>query len=213
MKRLNQENINTSELSEKIFETRWRKQLHYADFNRFLLLSKYFKGDKFLDLGVFNSPLPIDLKTKFPESEIWAIDHAPKVIEHLKELFPEINYVVGDVMKLPFQDESFDYLVAGELIEHLEDPTAFVKESFRVLRPGGYFALSTPFEEDLSQPIITPEHLWSFEEKDLRDLLESYGTLEITVFQEVIGSKIKVFIAYCQKFDRSSQQTFLHKSI
>jgi ubiquinone/menaquinone biosynthesis C-methylase UbiE len=199
MKRLQEENINTPELADRIFEQRWRKQVHYVDFNRFVLLSKYFSGGKCLDLGVFNSPLPIELRRKFPESEIWAIDHATTVIEHFKKQFPDIHYIVGDVMRLPFENESFDYLIAGELIEHLEDPEAFLKECFRVLRPKGYLAISAPVEEGVSQARISSEHLWSFDRQDFEALSNLYDKVEIDTFQEATGSTVNVFIVYCQK--------------
>ncbi len=50
-----------------------------------------------------------------------------------------------DVEKpFPFPDETFDFLIGAELIEHLEDHFSFVRECGRVLKPGGYCILSTP---------------------------------------------------------------------
>jgi SAM-dependent methyltransferase len=46
--------------------------------------------------------------------------------------------------RLPFGDETFDVVVAGEVLEHLAAPRALVDESFRVLRPGGTFVGSVP---------------------------------------------------------------------
>lgn len=46
--------------------------------------------------------------------------------------------------RLPFADESFDVVVAGELLEHLADPQALVREASRVLRPGGTLVGSVP---------------------------------------------------------------------
>lgn len=45
---------------------------------------------------------------------------------------------------LPFDDDTFDVVTAGELIEHLYNPDAFLAEVRRVLRPGGHVVLSTP---------------------------------------------------------------------
>ena len=46
--------------------------------------------------------------------------------------------------RLPYDDGSFEYLSCLEGVEHLEDQFAFVRECWRVLRPGGRLLLSTP---------------------------------------------------------------------
>ena len=45
---------------------------------------------------------------------------------------------------LPFADESFDVVGASDVIEHVENPSRFVAEAARVLRPGGLLFLATP---------------------------------------------------------------------
>jgi SAM-dependent methyltransferase len=56
-----------------------------------------------------------------------------------------IKTVWADAQRpLPFRDESFDVVVAGELLEHLADPQALLGEAWRVLRPGGTLVGSIP---------------------------------------------------------------------
>jgi SAM-dependent methyltransferase len=45
---------------------------------------------------------------------------------------------------LPFQAESFDTVVALDLLEHLDDDVAGAREAFRILRPGGQFLSVVP---------------------------------------------------------------------
>jgi SAM-dependent methyltransferase len=45
---------------------------------------------------------------------------------------------------LPFPDESFDGLVLKDLLEHVADPVAVVREARRVLKPGGHVFASSP---------------------------------------------------------------------
>lgn len=52
--------------------------------------------------------------------------------------------VCGDATRLPFQDESFDMVVALDVLEHLEDDRACVSEAFRVLRPRGHALFFVP---------------------------------------------------------------------
>jgi 2-polyprenyl-3-methyl-5-hydroxy-6-metoxy-1,4-benzoquinol methylase len=47
-------------------------------------------------------------------------------------------------MGLPFGDASFDMVFASEVLEHLHDTLFFLSESYRTLKPGGLFLLSTP---------------------------------------------------------------------
>jgi SAM-dependent methyltransferase len=52
--------------------------------------------------------------------------------------------VRGDVRRLPFPDESFEVVVAAEVLEHVPDDAAAIAELARVLRPGGVAAVTVP---------------------------------------------------------------------
>ncbi|MFA5362966.1 MAG: class I SAM-dependent methyltransferase [Candidatus Omnitrophota bacterium] len=49
-----------------------------------------------------------------------------------------------DESVLPYDDSYFDFIFAGELIEHLFNPDLFLSESYRVLKSRGYLLLTTP---------------------------------------------------------------------
>ncbi|MFT3734248.1 MAG: methyltransferase domain-containing protein [Rhodocyclaceae bacterium] len=51
--------------------------------------------------------------------------------------------------RLPFEDGQFDVMVSIEGIEHLENPTYFLRECARVVKPGGWIFLSTPNVDSL----------------------------------------------------------------
>jgi SAM-dependent methyltransferase len=90
---------------------------------------------------------------------------------------------------LPFADDSFDAVVAGELFEHLRFPDALVGEIRRVLRPGGVLVGSVPNAFRLqsrlrfllgSPPEDDPTHLRMFSPSLLRALLEGFEAVELT---------------------------------
>jgi O-antigen biosynthesis protein len=57
---------------------------------------------------------------------------------------PGVSFAVADACRLPEGDATVDAVVTFETIEHLPDPSAFVGEIARILRPGGLLLLSTP---------------------------------------------------------------------
>ncbi|MCD9124384.1 class I SAM-dependent methyltransferase [Luteimonas fraxinea] len=54
-----------------------------------------------------------------------------------------------DICAMPFGDQSFDLLVANHVLEHVHDDGRALAEVHRVLRPGGFAILQTPFSRKL----------------------------------------------------------------
>lgn len=89
---------------------------------------------------------------------------------------------------LPFDEASFDAVVAGELLEHLQLPEALVAEARRVLRPGGVLVGSVPNAFRLQSrlrfalgrsPEDDPTHLHLFSPAAIRALLGGFERVEI----------------------------------
>ena len=95
-----------------------------------------------------------------------------------------IEPVEADVEQpLPFADASFDAVVAGEVLEHLQLPEALVAEARRVLRPGGVLVGSVPNAFRLQSrlrflrgrdPEDDPTHLHLFSPAVVRVLLRGF---------------------------------------
>lgn len=62
------------------------------------------------------------------------------------ELPEEVDFFPADLDagRLPIPDGTVDVAAALEVIEHLENPRAFVRELVRITRPGGWIAVTTP---------------------------------------------------------------------
>jgi SAM-dependent methyltransferase len=72
---------------------------------------------------------------------------------------------------LQFEDESFDYVISFQVIEHIKQDKEFVKEVSRVLKKGGKFIVSTP-----NAPMSltrNPWHVREYRGEELRELLKS----------------------------------------
>ena len=63
--------------------------------------------------------------------------------------FPHQQWAVFDAAAIPFQDDHFDALFAGEVIEHVADVPATLREWHRVLKPGGVAIITTPNKDRL----------------------------------------------------------------
>ncbi len=88
----------------------------------------------------------------------------------------------GSLESASFPAASFDLVHASHLIEHLNDPAAFLDEVARVLAPGGLLVLTTPNADGFQARLLGPrwrsaiyDHLYLFSARSLRALLESRG--------------------------------------
>src|SRR5258708_14124578 len=96
-------------------------------------------------------------------------------------------YVAADGARLPF-GRRFDAVVSFETIEHVPDPSRFVAECARVLKPGGLFLVSTPNRELWSPRSPKPlqqHHIREFNRREFLEVLrpfrgELYGQLLLT---------------------------------
>ncbi|HEY6077332.1 MAG TPA: bifunctional 2-polyprenyl-6-hydroxyphenol methylase/3-demethylubiquinol 3-O-methyltransferase UbiG [Polyangiaceae bacterium] len=70
------------------------------------------------------------------------------------------RYLLGDAMRLPFTDASFDVVCAMDFLEHVEEPAAVVAEIARVLRPGGVFFFHTFNRNPLAWLVIIKGVEW-----------------------------------------------------
>lgn len=167
---------NSPEEYNKIFQERRNRGVDEQDVRRWRKLLNYYRGGRLLDMGCLDSLVPALAREWYSEAEVWGIDLAEDCIAEMQATFPYVTYMVADVYDTKLPKNYFDYIVAGELIEHLDKPEEFLKEAFRILKHGGILAISTPKEEEKEQGAVDAErHVWSWNEDELKELLEPYG--------------------------------------
>lgn len=70
------------------------------------------------------------------------LDPAPEAAQYCRRR--DVPMVVGSGMELPFADASFDAVLALDVIEHVPDDVALLREARRILRPGGVLVVTVP---------------------------------------------------------------------
>lgn len=92
-----------------------------------------------------------------------ALDYTPKTVEFLKSKIPEVHPMIGDVRKLPFEDESIDGYWSFGVIEHFyEGYDEIAQEASRVIKKGGYLFLTFPHMSNIRRLKVKWNHypLW-----------------------------------------------------
>jgi len=90
---------------------------------------------------------------------------------------PETTYYEGD--RWPIDDTTADVVLCTETLEHVPDPSAFLSEAFRCLKPGGRILLTVPFA---ARWHFIPYDYWRFTPSSLELLLGTAGFTEIAVY-------------------------------
>ncbi len=83
----------------------------------------------------------------------------------------------GDATRgIPFTDGSFNLVTALDVIEHVDADEAILREAFRVLRPGGILAVTTPaFQSLWSHNDVLNGHKRRYSAQELRQRIERAG--------------------------------------
>ncbi|HKU59200.1 MAG TPA: methyltransferase domain-containing protein [Gaiellaceae bacterium] len=145
-------------------------------------------GDRVLDIGSAAGAIVHYLSTFGCEPV--GVDLSELGVQKARERFPGLRFEVGDAARLPFEDASFDKVVAADVTEHLDDATlrGMFSESRRVLVPGGTLSIHTPNPKHVIERLKShdfllaqnPTHIGLRTSRELRDKLERAGfTVEL----------------------------------
>lgn len=154
-------------------------------------------GLKILDAGGAGSILPYRLN-KIVNGNIVILDRSElKQKDTFEEYGDGIEYVVGDIGKLPFSDCAFDRVVCTSVLEHCENPLDLVKELWRVVSVGGRLLLTIDV-------IFSEKTINNSIDLDVLDKILKFLSLEVDPTKticaaDVDGSAIGVLGVCCSK--------------
>lgn len=185
-----------------------RNSSELADSQRIKVMTAIFnrlnpQNNKILDIGCFDGTFLSLVKNQ--NNDFYGLDASDWAIEHMRKKEMKIQkFFFDDKTELPFENDFFDIVIAGEIIEHIFDTDFFLEEISRVLKPGGKLLISTPNVASLGRrlfllfganPIIelSPNeadsvgHIRYFTRKTLKKILEKHGFKIISSHSDCIN--------------------------
>lgn len=183
--------------NSKIFESAYSRL-------RFLA-NKCPRGSRVLNIGIGSGYLEGLLHHK--GVSVCSIDPDPGSVRHLLDAYQGgVEVRVGYAHSIPFRDESFDYVIFSEVLEHIPEDliSNSIKELCRVLKYSGRLLGTVPFNENLeASKVFCPAcsetfhrwgHLHSYDKERLSSVLESGGfivkSLKTTAFPDFSRASI-----------------------
>jgi SAM-dependent methyltransferase len=141
--------MGVSEFNKKLYSKRLEEdppeyEFEFFRVKRLMMLSMIDNAPKkILELGCAGGWLGEKLKRKF-KAEVHGVDISANALKLARKRGLIVKELDLDGRRWPYVDNSFDAVVAGDLLEHLFDTETVIAEAYRVLRKGGLFVVSAP---------------------------------------------------------------------
>jgi ubiquinone/menaquinone biosynthesis C-methylase UbiE len=97
-----------------------------------------------LDVGCGTGEFERLVLNGHPNQQIVGVDISKKMLEIAQrkcQAYPNVVFLKGGVLALPFSDHSFDVIVSASTFHYFDEPAAALKETRRVLRPDGILVI------------------------------------------------------------------------
>lgn len=123
---------------------------------------------------------------QYPAQNVWAINISEKQLESTRKKTPvECHVLKMNAVEMKFENNFFDNILCIEAAFHFETRHRFLKEAYRILKPGGHLVLSdilftspAPFDQYKIFPSLQ-NHLQTIEQ--YRTLLSEVGFIQIAI--------------------------------
>lgn len=167
-------------LETKIINETMVEHLH-----RYAITFDFIKNKKVLDIAC-GEGYGCYLMSKMA-SHITGIDIDYQTINKAKDKYniTNIDFLQGDIFKIPANKQSFDVITCFETLEHTDNHDAVLKELKRVLKPSGLLFISTPDKKNYSEKrnYSNPFHKKELYFEQFKLLVEQYFTNTSFFFQ------------------------------
>ncbi len=170
-------------------------------YNRLSSLVKSVAPSSVLDAGCGEGETLERLSDLLPP-DVVGFDLNPESLAYAAQRFPRGTFTVENIYHLPYPDAEFDLVICLEVLEHLEEPTAALRELVRVT--GSHLVISVPNEPWFQLGNLArgkylkrfgdhPEHIQHWNHRTLRRLLE-----QVVADVTIIGA-FPWLVGHCRK--------------
>lgn len=107
------------------------------------LVPQLAPGSSLLDIGCGPGTITVDFASRVAPGRVTGLDAAAEIVDQARGLgagIPNLDFVTGDAYRLPFENNTFDIVHAHQVLQHVADPIAVLREMRRVAKPGGVVA-------------------------------------------------------------------------
>jgi SAM-dependent methyltransferase len=120
-----------------------------ARLSKIIQLAEQLNPKELLDVGCGDGYLLTQLGSRI-DAHLYGVDVYPLETD-------KWTYKMADLTKgLPFDDEMFDLIILGEVIEHVPDPDYLLEEIWRALKPSGKVIVTTPNLASWANRVLLP---------------------------------------------------------
>jgi ubiquinone/menaquinone biosynthesis C-methylase UbiE len=140
-------------------------------------------------------------------NEAVGIDLSRGMIARARRRLPESEFLVGTADALPFRENSFDAVASLLTFSYIQHPEEMVADVYRILRPGGRFALCTLGKNVLTS--VVPALYWLGEKMELRKI--GVGDFDERYYTEVEMEDLLEQAGFCRVSVRRC--SFAHASL
>ena len=130
--------------------------------NRLVLAARYIRGTG-IEIGGLGRPLTVSPDVTVRYADRFSVADLKKQYPTMDEKLIQKPDIVTDGQTLEgVDDDSQDFVIANHVIEHFENPLAFLENVHRVLKTGGIFYMAFPNKErtfDRDRPVTSFDHL------------------------------------------------------
>lgn len=99
---------------------------------------------KVLEIGCGMGATLGHVRNRYPNAEVYGIELSDMVVHMAKKYLPAIEQGNIENMLLGYPENFFDYIIFGDVLEHLHNPQKVLKEIRKYLKPSGFILASIP---------------------------------------------------------------------